>query len=897
MTFHCQKIQEVFQSLNTSPNGLSDESVLQSQKTHGKNQLEKNKKESFFKRLLLQFKNLMIIVLILSAIISVVVALCKKEHGDLFEGALIFVIVILNAIIGALQEKKAEDSIALLAKKTEPHATVIRNGTLAKIPTEEVVVGDILVLKAGDFVPADARIFEANNFKCDESTLTGESHEVAKDTNTLSSKDTPLAERKNMCFSGTNVTFGNAKAVVTNVGKNTEIGKIAKMLSSKIKEKTPLEKSIDKIGKFLTFAILIIVAVVFLVEIIFSKNISFIDAFLISVALAVAAIPESLPAVITIVMALGVERLAKQKAIVKTLSSVETLGCCNVICTDKTGTLTENKMTVRHVFVDQQIIENFTTETDSLFELHKAICLCNNAVFSENQTIIGDATETSLLSHLSKNAKHHLEDRKNFVREKEIPFDSTRKIMSTIHKSQNGYQMFTKGALDVLLPRCENILIDGKIHPLSEVKKRQILSAVQTLTEKAERVLAVTKKEITQDELKNPKEEKLTFIGLVGIVDPPKKEAKLAIKECKKAGLKPVMITGDHPNTALAIAKELKIASNKNQVMTGPQIDKLSINELSKIIDNFSVFARVSPEHKVKIVKAFKKQGKIVAMTGDGVNDAPSISEANIGVCMGKTGTDVTKSVSDLVITDDNYSTIIVAIKQGRTIYSNIQKIILFLLSTNAVEVLGIFIATIIMRDQIFLLPSQILFINLVTDSFPAFALGLEKPEKNIMSQRPRNTHENLFSGKIGTSILYQSFVQTLIVLVVFVFAVHNFGNATATTMIFIIICLMQIIHSINCKTTESIFSINIFNNPSFNLSFISLLALILSVALVPFLQTAFGIVALTKLQWLIVILASLSIVPLVEICKFFVNNYYDKLEKKNSKTKELTLQNQSNSN
>lgn len=881
MSVQNQKIQEIFHNLNTSIDGLSDEKVLQSRQMHGENMLKKSKPESFFKRLLSQFKNLMIIVLILSAIISITIALCKKEFGELFEGALIFIIVILNAIIGALQEKKAEDSIALLSKKTQPLAKVIRNKTLMKIPTEDVVVGDILVLKAGDFIPVDARIFEANNFKCDESTLTGESHAVLKDANFIGKENTPLAEQKNMCFSGTNVTFGNAKAVVTNVGKNTEIGKIAKMLSTKVKEKTPLEKNIDKIGKFLTFAILIIVAVVFLVELIFSKNISFIEAFLISVALAVAAIPESLPAVITIVMALGVERLAKQKAIVKTLSSVETLGCCNVICTDKTGTLTQNKMTVRHIFVDQKIIENFSEETKSLSELYRAISLCNNAVFLENQTIIGDATETSLLSHLSKFAKNHLDDKSRFAREKEIAFDSNRKIMSVIISSQSSHQMFTKGAVDVLLPKCNNILIDGKIQSLSESKKSQILSAVQTLTEKAERVLAITEKEILADEMKNPKEENLTFIGLVGIVDPPREEAKIAIQECFKARLKPVMITGDHQNTAFAIAKELKIANNKNQVMTGSQIDKLSVKDLAKIIDNYCVFARVSPEHKVKIVKAFKKQGKVVAMTGDGVNDAPSISEANIGICMGKTGTDVTKSVSDLVITDDNYSTIIIAIKQGRTIYSNIQKIILFLLSTNAVEVLGIFIATIIMRDQIFLLPSQILFINLVTDSFPAFALGLEKPEKNIMQRKPRNSHENLFSGKIGTSILYQSFVQTLIVLVVFVFAVHKFGNKVATTMVFIIICLMQIIHSINCKTTESIFSINIFDNPSFNLSFVSLLVLILSVALVPFLQTAFGIVSLSKLQWLIVTLASLSIIPLVEICKFFVNRYYDKVEKK----------------
>lgn len=874
MFAHNQKVDEIFKQTNSSKFGLTNIQVSQNKNQFGENKLDKQKKDSFFKRFLLQFKNLMIIVLIVSAIISLVVSLCKKEYGDIFESVLIFVIVITNALIGALQEKKAEDSIALLSKKTQPLAKVIRDGTLQTIDIQDVVVGDILVLKAGDFVPADARLLESNNLKCDESTLTGESHTVLKNANAVLSKNTPLAEQINMCFSGTSITYGNAKAVVTSVGKNTEIGKIAKMLSNNVKEKTPLEKNIDKIGKFLTYAILVIVAIVFLVEIIFAKNISFLEAFLISVALAVAAIPESLPAVITIVMTLGVERLAKQKAIVKTLSSVETLGCCNVICTDKTGTLTQNKMTVKHIFVNQKILHDFLQkDNESLNELYQAIALCNNAVFDKDNKIIGDATETSMLAHLLKHSKEHINSKEKFARLKEFPFDSERKIMSTLNQTPSGKILYSKGALDFLLPQCTHILVNGKKEQLCLHHKTQILKAVSELSQNAERVLAVTKKHIEDNE--QATETNLVFLGLVGIIDPPRKEAKIAIKECLKAGLKPVMITGDHPETAFAIAKELNIAKHKNQVMSGNQIDQLSAKELSKIIDKYSVFARVSPSHKVKIVQAFKAQGKVVAMTGDGVNDAPSISQANIGICMGKNGTDVTKSVSDIVITDDNYSTIVVAIKQGRTIYSNIQKIIMFLLSTNAVEVLGIFIATIIMRDSVFLLPSQILFINLVTDSFPAFALGLEKPEKGIMQQQPRDAKNSLFSGKIGTSILYQSFVQTLIVLVVFVFAVHNFGNQVASTMVFIIICLMQIIHAINCKTTDSIFTINIFNNKSFNLSFIGLFALIMAVSFTPFLQTAFGIVPLSVQQWFIVCFASISIIPVVEICKLFVNLYY----------------------
>lgn len=883
-----RNLQDIFNQFSSSLNGLTEKEVAKNKQEYGENKFDKQKKTTFLKRFFAQFKNLMIIILIISAIISTVVAISKKEYGDLFEGALIFVIVITNALIGVLQERKAENAIELLNKKTQPFAKVIRNGKLCKIPIEEVVCGDILQIKAGDYIYADIRLIETNNLKCDESTLTGESHSVFKDANRTLKDTTPLAEQETMCFSGTNATYGNGIGIVTAVGKNTEMGKIAKLLSSSIKEKTPLEKNIDKIGKFLTYAILIIVAVVFLVEIIFAKNISFLEAFLISVALAVAAIPESLPAVITIVMTLGVERLAREKAIVKTLSSVETLGCCNVICSDKTGTLTQNKMTVKHIFINGKITDNFK-DTEKFDHLYSAITLCNNASFDGKQNIVGDATETSLISHIQKNAKTYLEKRKTCKRIAEIPFDSSRKIMSTINKIDGQTIMFSKGAYDFLITKCTNILQDGQVIKLTENHKMQIAKAISDLGKKAERVIAVTEKVLqNQDE---QTEDNLTFIGLVGIIDPPRQEAKEAIKSCFKAGLKPVMITGDHPETAFAIANELKIAKSKSEVMTGTQLDNLSVNDLAKVIHKYSVFARVSPEHKVKIVKAFKQVGKVVAMTGDGVNDAPSIKEANIGTCMGQTGTDVTKSVSDLIITDDNFATIVVAIKQGRTIYSNIQKIILFLLSTNAVEVLGIFIATIVLRDYVFLLPSQILFINLVTDSFPAFALGLEKPEKDIMNKPPRDPKSNLFSREIGTSILYQSVVQTFLVLIVFVVFVHKAGNQVASTMVFLIICLMQILHAVNCKTTRSIFTINIFNNKSFNISFIALLALILTVAFVPILQTAFNIVPLSLSQWIVVLVASLSIIPLVEICKLFVNKYYEKklkFQTKSAKTSQI---------
>lgn len=876
MAIFNQPLTDIYKHFSSSENGLTTNDAIKNKQSFGENILSSQKPPSMIKRFFAQFKNLMVLVLLFSSLVSSIIAILTHKYQDLFEGALIFGIVIINALIGMLQEKRAFDTITLLNKKTAPLSKVYRNGKLTKLSVEEIVCGDIIDLKAGDYVSADIRLIKTNNLKCDESTLTGESLSVFKNADTLLKDNISLAEQETMCFAGTNCTYGTAKGIVVNVGKNTEMGKIAKLLTNSIKEKTPLEKNIDKIGKFITYGVLIITTVVFVIELIFAKNISFMDAFLISVALAVAAIPESLPAVITIVMALGVERLAKKQAIVKTLSAVETLGCCNIICTDKTGTLTQNKMSVKHIFLNQKVIDDFSSINKEQEEFYRAIALCNNAKIDTNNQIIGDATETALLS-LWYNNKQKVESLINgFTRIYEIPFDSSRKIMSVVVKSINGNKLYTKGAYDYLISNCTHILINGKEELLTNSLKDEIEKAMNRFASNAERTLAVAYKN-TFVEPNKETETELTFIGLIGIIDPPKTEAKISIQNCLSAGLKPIMITGDHPETAFAIAKELCIATNKQQVITGTQLNNLSTKELSKIINNYSVFARVTPSHKVKIVKAFKKSGNIVAMSGDGVNDAPSISSADIGVCMGISGTDVTKSVSDIVITDDNYETIVTAVKEGRTIYSNIQKIIQFLLSTNAVEVLGIFIATIVMREYVFLLPSQILFINLVTDSFPAFALGLEKPEKNIMNTPPRDSKSTLFSGRVGTGILYQSVVQTLLVLVVFVFGVHNYGNKVASTMVFLIICLMQIIHAINCKTLESIFTINIFNNLSFNLSFIGLFGLIMLVAFVPFLQTAFGICSLNLSQWLIVAFSSISIIPLVEICKLIVNKSYKK--------------------
>ncbi len=854
-------LKEYYQKFNSGANGLASGQAIKNAEL-GKNILEKHKKDSFFKKFFLQFKNLMVIVLLIAAVVSTIVALATHEYGDLFESGLIFVIVIVNAVIGVIQEQKAEVALESLSLASSPKSRVIRDGKVVVIYSSEVVLGDIVLLKAGEFVPADMALIESTNLKADESTLTGESAAVYKDANFNSTASTPLAERADMCYSGTSITYGNGKGIVVGVGNSTEMGKIAGLLTTK-PQKTPLEKNMERIGKVITYGVLLIVAIVFLTQLIFNRNFNFMQAFLTSVALAVAAIPESLPAVITIIMALGVQRLAKHGAIVKTLSSVETLGSCTCICTDKTGTLTQNKMQVKTIYIDDQHkTQNFSGETYKL--LVNAITLCNNAIASNTGEFSGDATETSLLNFVKLNAPATLKQHQ--YRLHEIPFDSSRKIMSTVNKLDGKVYMFSKGALDYLIKKCKNVLINGKLVPLDTNTILKINQAHNKMAAKAERVIAIAYKQANDFS-----EDNLTLLGLVGIIDPPRPQVYSAINKCFNAGLKPIMITGDHPETAFAIAKELKIATSPKQVLTGADIDTLSKKDLAKVIGEYSVFARVTPEHKSKIVAALKKSGNIVGFTGDGVNDAPSIKQADIGVCMGS-GTDVTKSVSDLIISTDDYATIVLAIEQGRTIFSNIQKTLLFLLSTNMVEVLGIFVAAIVMPCSIFLLPSQILFINLVTDSLPAFALGLEKSENDIMNKPPRSTTSTIFSG-IGWHILWQGFAQTFVVMIMFVVALNLCGNEVASTMVFITICLMQIIHAINCKTLRSITKVNLLDNKTFNISFVVLLALILLISAVPGINAMFGLVNLNILQWLVVIVCSLSIIPLVEVCKYITNH------------------------
>ncbi len=868
MAFFNEDINQIFKTLNTSADGITTESIPERTQKFGNNELEKQKHTGFFKKLLLQFKNIMIIILLLSAGISIATAIAEKNNESLFEGLLILAIVLINAVVGVIQEQKAENALFALAKSTEPFATVIRNGTVTKIKSHEVVVGDIISLKAGDSIPADIRIFECSNFKCNESSITGESVSVLKSTNTLKQKNLEISDQENMCFSGTSATSGKAKGVVVAVGKNTELGKIAKILNTSMKEKTPLEKNIDKIGRVITFGVLGIVVVVFFVQLFLNKNSNLMQALLTAVALAVAAIPESLPAVITIIMALGVQKLARKNAIIKKLSAVETLGCCNVICSDKTGTLTQNNMIVSHIFDGTRTIKTNQADASSLTEIALCFSVCNNTTTSSNGNFVGDATEVSIANLLKSKNIDFKKISNDHKRIHENEFNSARKTMSVVCENGDTKMLFAKGALDYILPNCSHIVLNNQTMPLTPALKNKVLQESEKVCEEGERVIAFAKKEVLTD----TDETNLTFIGFVGIIDPPRQEVFNALKKCKSAGLKTIMITGDHPTTAFALAKKLKIAATKKEVLTGTDLNKLTQKELEKVISNYSVFARVTPEHKLKIVNALKKNGNIVSMTGDGINDAPSIKSANIGVCMGKTGTDVTKEVADVIVSDDNFSTIVVAIEEGRTIYQNITKTIVFLLSTNIVEVLGIFITSLILPNATFLSPSQILFINLVTDSLPAFALGIEPSQKNIMQTPPRNANQTLLSGNVGWTILYEGFIQSLIVLVMFVSSYHLFNPEISSTMSFLTICLMQIIHAINCKTDESIFKTNIFNNKFFNISFVSLLVLILMVYFVPVLSSIFSLVEITTTEWMIVILTSISIIPIVEIGKIFIN-------------------------
>ena len=828
-------------------------------------QIEKAKKSNLFIKFLGQLKELMVLILLISAVVSIVIGITKNSPSEIVDGGIILGIVVMNAIFGVVQEFKTEKAIESLKKMTESTANVLRDGKVERIKSTDLVFGDIVLLEAGTIVPADLRLTESVNLKINESALTGESDAVIKSAKAQYTADTPIGDRKNIAYFGSVVENGRGKGVVVALGKQTEFGKIAESLKDTKKELTPLQKNIQSVGKVLTYLILLIATVTFILEAVARPD-EILNAFLTSVAISVAAIPESMPAVITIIMSLGIAELSKQKAIVKKMHAVEALGCCDVICSDKTGTITENKMTVDEVWT------NFDAQCGHFELLLKNMVLNNDGYVGKNG-YVGDSTEVALLNYArTKGVK---KENETSPRLNEIPFSSQRKMMSTLNLVGGKKVVFVKGAIDRILQKCSKIATQNGEIELSKEKRKEVLAVNSKMCKNALRVLAFAFK--FDDDLT---EENLTFLGMVGMIDPPRKEIFDAVKKCRRAGMRPVMITGDYKDTAFAIAKKIGVARSMQEVLSGEDIDKFSAEEFSKVVEKVSVFARVSPEHKKKIVEALKSNGHNVAMTGDGVNDAPSMKKANIGIGMGRSGTDVTKEVADIIITDDNFATIVVAVEEGRKIYSNIQKTIKFLFSANMAEILALFFVTIIFPNKTFLLPVQILFINLITDSLPAIALGLEKVESGVMEENPRDTKSGLFSNGVGVSIAVLGAIQTLLTLSSYVIGLYYYNEYVGMTMAFYTLNFIQLFYMFTARTKESCFKSNPFKNKFFTLSLVVGFGLLTLIA-----TTSLGeILKLTSLDfscWAVVFIFSISIIFIGELYKVIERKLLTKFTKK----------------
>lgn len=845
-SYHNKSIEQTLIDFNVTPKGLSEKEVVERALTKN-NEDDKPKKHGIVSRFFEQFADLMIIILLIAAAVSIVIGIVNKTMSEIVDGLIILLIVLMNAVFGVVQEYKAEKSLEALNKLTQPECYVMRDGNIVKINTKDLVTGDIVMLEAGTIVPADLRLIECHQLKINESSLTGESLDVEKHAENIYKEDVVLGERKNMAYKGSTVNVGRGMGVVVALGSDTEFGKIAKVITENKNEQTPLQKSIKDVGKLLTYLVLGIAVVTFIIEICVSP-LNVMDAFLTAVAISVAAIPESMPAVITIIMSLGVARLAKQRAIVRRMHSVETLGCCEVICSDKTGTITENKMTVKSMYFNGNTQNNKFRLDEVGKKMVIAGALCNDTNLS-NGAILGDPTEIALteLGRTLNLDKFELD--KSYSRIDEIPFDSNRKLMSVLCEYE-GKTLFTKGAPDLLVARCTRILKDGKIVSITEKDRQEILSANEEMSGRALRVMGFAYKPFGENE--ELKEENLVFLGLMGMIDPPRKEIKAAVKKCKRAGMRPVMITGDYSNTALAIAKEIGLAKTMDEVVTGEQLSKMTDEELDERIKKCSVFARVSPEDKVRIVEAFKRAGKVVAMTGDGVNDAPSLKRASIGIGMGKTGTDVAKEVSDIIVTDDNFATIVVAVEEGRKIYGNIQKTVKFLFSANMAELLSLFLVTLIFPKNVFLFPVQILFVNLITDSLPAIALGVEQPEANLMEQPPRDKNKGLFSNGIGISIIILGAIQTALVVGTYALGLNMYSSEVAVTMAFYTLNIVQMFYLTSMRTNAPFYKSKPHKNPYFLLSLAFCFALLALFAFTP-LKNLLSLVALTGTQWGIV--------------------------------------------
>ena len=875
--FHNKTPLEIFKQTNSSSNGLSTSQALIRLKKNGYNELPDSKKTNYFLKFLSQFKDIMVIILLVAAVISLTFAMIQNSKTELIDALIIFVIVLINATLSFIQEIKAENALESLKKLSQPYSKVIRDNEEKKVKTNELVVGDIVLLEAGDVVPADIFLLESASLKVDESSLTGESIQSEKVTGVVLPEKTSLADRKNMCFSSTIVAYGRAKGIVVSTGKNAEIGKIASLINEEKEETTPLEASLNKLGEVITFIVIGIAIIIFLVDVIFAHQ-GYIDSFLTSVAIAVAAIPESLPAVVTIILSIGVTKLAKKNAIIKKIHTVETLGCCQVICSDKTGTITQNKMTVQEVYVNDKI---YTDSLNSLkqenIEILRCMVLCNDAK-KQGEDYLGDSTETALIRYADKIKYDKQVIDKKHIRIGELPFDSNRKLMSTVNVVDEQFVQYTKGAIDELLNKCNYILINNKIRTLTKQDRQKIRNQNDLMCQKALRVLGFAYKKLEKTGNSNSynnkiEENSLCFLGLAGMIDPPRPEVFDALKKCKSAGIKTIMITGDHKDTAYAIAKQLDMVKTKNQVINGSYLDNFSDKELVKEINKYNVFARVSPEHKVRIIKALKANGKIVAMTGDGVNDAPSIKCADIGIGMGAGGTDVTKKVSNMILSDDNFATIVVAVEEGRKVFGNIQKTIQFLLSCNIAEVIAIFLLTLLFPQYAFLSAVQILFINLITDTFPSIALGVDRAEKDIMNKPPRNPNQSIVGGRVGFDIVYQGVFQSLIVIGVYLMGIFSFkSKEVASTMAFLTLNFIQLFHMYNVHSNKSIFEDSPFKNKFINISFLIEIGLFIIISLLPTLSNILGMYPLSISQWAIVFLSSSMIIPICEIFKFFQN-------------------------
>lgn len=866
---YLQSVEDVFKEVQSSPSGLSSQEAASRLEKYGANTLQEGKKKSLLEKFVDQFKDFMILVLLVAAVVSM---FAHQGEPDPTDAIIILAVVLLNAVLGVFQESKAEEAIEALKKMASPVASVLRDGHVEHIKGEDIVVGDVVILEAGDVVPADMRLFEVNTVKIEESALTGESVPVDKDLVIPTGDEVGIGDRTNMAFSSTNVTYGRAVGVVTSTGMNTEVGKIANMLANTEEGKTPLQENQDALGKWLTIMILVIAVIIFVVGML--RGNEWTHMLLTAIAIAVAAIPEGLPAISTIILALGTQKMAQRNALVRKLPAVETLGGVEIICSDKTGTLTLNQMTVEKMVYDNEIHDASEEISKDNIAL-RVMNLANDTKISQDNSLLGDPTETAMVQYgLDKNYDVR-EELVNIPRIAEVPFDSTRKLMTTIHQLEDGkYLVATKGAPDMLLDRVTKVEKHGEVSAFTEDDRTTLMKLNKEMATQALRVLAMAYKVIDTlpDTVDTDSiEHDLIFAGLVGMIDPERKEAAAAIKVAQSAGIRTIMITGDHRDTAQAIAKRLGILrpDQEDGVLTGGELNDISDEELERTVETYSVYARVSPEHKVRIVKAWQKNGKVVSMTGDGVNDAPSLKQADIGVGMGITGTEVSKGASDMVLADDNFETIVVAVEEGRKVFSNIQKAVQYLLSANFGEVMTMFVAT--MAGWSILEPIHILWINLVTDVFPAIALGLEEAEADIMNHPPRGKSSNFLSNGVLPSIFYQGFFEGGITLFVFWYATHiaNWGNPVGETMAFATLGLIQLFHAFNVKSVyKSLGQVGAFKNKMFNYAILVSAVMLLSVMVIPGLTTVFDVATLTAEQWLFVVGSAFSIVPIVEIAK-----------------------------